>query len=530
MLTVLRELGALDGLDVRFAQALGRLAGVDDERVLVAAALANRAPRAGHVGIALAEAQALLAAELEGEVPELWDADAWAEAVAGCEALVTGPEGRGPLVWWGGALYLQRWWDYQRRLAVAVRARLGVVGAVDAAVLEELFGADPRVALQRRAAELAARGRIALIVGGPGTGKTAVVRKVLDLLGPGRRVLVAPTGKAASRLSESLGGDEASTIHKALGLVPGRPEPRRNAERPLDADVVVVDEASMVDLPLMTKLVEAVPPTARLILLGDPDQLASVEAGAVLGDLCRVAEEDPELGEVHVRLTHTWRYAPDSGIGRLAEAIRRGQVDEAVAVLEGSPDLQWHADPPSGTGLVRLLEDALASGYGAVRAAPDPAAALAALRGFRVLCAHRRGPTGVQGVHAVAERLFRDDGPVPLMITRNDAGLGVHNGDVGVRVGDRLWLDDGRALPPALLPEHEVVWATTVHKSQGSEYDHVWVMLPDRPSPLLTRELLYTAVTRARSRVTVVGRRELLVQAVSTVTRRMSGLASLLRG
>ncbi|MCA9492830.1 MAG: exodeoxyribonuclease V subunit alpha [Myxococcales bacterium] len=547
----LQAIGLLDGLDVRFARALGRLGRTDDDRVLLAAALANRAPRVGDVGIELRAAHALSTDEHPLELP---DPEAWEEAVRACTSLVRTPHEprRTPLVWAEGALYLDRIWDYQRRLADAVRARLEAPPPpVDEAALrgelDAQFPADPRTALQRRAAEVAVRGRLTMVVGGPGTGKTAVVAKLLTLLGEARTVLVAPTGKAAARLSESLrasaGPTEASTLHRCLGLRPGDPRPRHGPESPLAADVVVVDEASMVDLPLMTKLFEAVPPQARLILLGDPDQLVSVELGSVLGDLCRV--DTGPLAHARVRLEHTWRYAPDSGIGRLAEAIRTGDVDAATQALTTHADLTWVREPPSTEDLASALVD----GYRPVFDAEDPGDALRALRGFRVLCAHRRGRLGVDGVQLLARRALEEAAltpsaavhrGLPLMVTRNDARLGVYNGDVGVVHPDpaadgalRLWLEQQgapRSVGLALVPEHVPVYATTVHKSQGSEYEHVYVLLPDRPSPLLTRELLYTAVTRARRHVTLIGRPELVESAIRTVTRRMSGLPRMLDG
>ncbi|MCB9684390.1 MAG: exodeoxyribonuclease V subunit alpha [Alphaproteobacteria bacterium] len=559
-LRALQELGLLDGLDVRFARALGRLGGTDDDRVLLAAALANRAPRVGHVGIEFRAAHTLSTEEHPLELP---DPDDWEAAVVACTTLVRRPDEarRTPLVVADGALYLDRYWDYQRRLADAVRARLDAPPpTVDEAWLQDaldtLFPADPRTELQRRAAEVAVRRRLTLVVGGPGTGKTAVVVKLLALLAGSRTVLVAPTGKAAARLSESLRENaarwltedqaealttDAATLHRALGLRPGDPRPRHGPDDPLAADVVVVDEASMVDLPLMTKLFEAVPPHARLILLGDPDQLVSVELGSVLGDLCQV--DAGPLARTRVRLEHTWRYAPDSGIGVLAEAIRRGDVDAAVSALTSHDDLTWIREPPTADALQATLVD----GYRPVFDATDPKGALQALKRFRVLCAHRHGRLGVAGVQLAARQALEDAGlappkalhrGLPVMVTRNDARLGVYNGDVGVVHPDpsaggalRLWLEqegEPRSVSLALVPEHDAVYATTVHKSQGSEYDHVYVLLPDRPSPLLTRELLYTAVTRARRHVTLVGRPELVESAIRTVTQRMSGLPGML--
>ncbi len=611
----LHDLGALTPLDLHFARALARLAPKANADALLGAAFANRAPSRGDVCADLTRLADLLPDDLppDTEPPPLPDPDAWVESLRQsglCRA--PGEPVRAPLVLDGHALYLDRVWRYQARLVNTVRARLerpfrdDVDPALLRAGLERLFPADrlpPGVDCdrQRLAALLAVRRGFTVITGGPGTGKTTTVVKVLALLVEQahardqrlRIALVAPTGKAAARMSEAIRKhkapdrlavadavrdaipDEASTIHRRLGFRWGSVRFAHDADHPLPVDVVVVDEASMVDLALMAKLLAAVPPHARLVLLGDEDQLASVEAGAVLGDLCRagagpmstatggrVAEvgdarppdqagthDAPRMADAAVRLTHAWRFGPDSGIRALAAAINAGDAAAALECFAAHDDLT-RLDPPAPhdqDGLARALRALTEVGYGAVAQAPDPEAALAALAAFRVLCAHRRGPRGVAALNGQIERWLAAAGHVhpaepwypgrPILITRNDAPLRLFNGDVGVvrdtPAGRRAFFpaDGGRALRafnPARLPPHDTVFATTVHKSQGSEFDHVVVVLPDRPSPLLTRELLYTAVTRASARVTVLGSPDVLAAGVEAQVKRVSDLGRLL--
>lgn len=570
-MTTLEELrahGVLDGLDLRFAQMLGQLTGADD-RVLLAAALANRAPRVGDVGVDLTRIAEALDDLVDGELA-LPEPSAWIASLAGNERLVRSADAPGPspLVREGSMLYLDRYFRYQQRLANALLERAASLrddvdeGAL-ASGLAALFDDDPRTALQRAAAESAVRRCLTIVAGGPGTGKTAVVVKVLALLNQQavargapipRVVMVAPTGKAAARLSESirrtkdtwipeaLRGDipeDASTIHRGLGVSWGSPRFRRDASSPMTADVVVVDEASMVDLPLMAKLVDAVPERARLILLGDPDQLVSVELGAVLGDLCAA----PALHGARVQLEHTWRYPVKSGIANLARAINEGDAATALAVLADpkATDVE-RVHALDDDAFETLLRQRVVERYREVVEADEPTAALRALDRFRLLCAHRRGRRGVERLNLAIERWLAEEGHLeldrewyagrPVMVIRNDKQLELYNGDVGVILADgdkrRAWFPAPgggvRSFSPSLIPEHVTVFATTVHKAQGSEYEEVLVVLPEEASRVLTRELLYTAVTRATKRVVVVGSEEVVAQGVGRRVERMSGL------
>ena len=607
----LRGKNLLGPLDEHCAKTLCRLAGDHDPDVLLAAAMAVRQVGLGHVCAHLPTiaCQRHIAAddgvtlhEVEWPEPALWLAGLRESPLVGAPH----DEERRPLVLdSAGRLYLRRYFEHEERLASSIRARAAALDPHgDMAAIEEalgrLFGRTGAAAVerdeQRDAARTAATRRLCVISGGPGTGKTSTVVKILALLveqrrrsgaRPPRVVLLAPTGKAAMRLTESIQRakddlacsedvrdaipKEASTIHRALRSIEGSGTRfHHDATRPLRADVVLVDEASMVDLALMSRLVEAVPPDARLILLGDKDQLASVEAGAVLGELCAVAATAPGedaaapealLSSSVVHLTRSWRYPAGSGIAALARAINGGDTREAVRILGDAayPDVE-RCDPAPGIALSeRLREDALAG----ATAYLEPAGARGRLRElerFRVLCAHRRGPHGVVNANLEIEALLADAGLVrrsgptyagrPIIITRNDYQLQLFNGDVGTIIekdgkllaafvasaksgeASRTEAEDGteRHYSPARLPPHETVFAMTIHKSQGSEFEHVAVLLGDRSSPLLTRELLYTAVTRAKKKVTLYATEAVIAEAVARRTERGSGLRDALRG
>jgi exodeoxyribonuclease V alpha subunit len=608
---VLAAAGFLSPLDVHFARALGRIGGEIRAEVLLGAALASREIGQGNVCLDLRTRAASPAIDESGQVlaGDWPESEAWIAALRSspCVSRADGSEPR-PLVLDGaGRLYLHRYWSYQQRLADGIRARVDVSSGSDGAepsvpreMLHALFDSPgaKKPDWQRIAALAALRGRFCVISGGPGTGKTYTVVKILALLvqqafdaglRPPRIQLVAPTGKAAARLRDSIRAnkaglplsdavraaipEEASTIHRCLGARPtGARRYRHDGENPLLADVVLVDEASMVDLALMARLVDALRPAARLILLGDKDQLASVEAGAVLGDICntggdfehshvfaaevaRLTGDTIELSTAApvetgiwdsvVRLTHSYRFTDDGGIGGLARAINAGDADKALALLAAGGQLAW---VEAGEEALRGdLLDLAVEGFAPYLKEGDPAAQLDLLNRFRVLCAHRRGAAGVETLNLLIEADLRrrdlldpDGGESyrgrPLLVMRNDYQVELFNGDVGV-IGE---LGGGaearrvaffataegtpRAVALSRLPAHETVFAMTVHKSQGSEFRHVAVVLPEEPSPVVTRALLYTAVSRARERVTLFARREVLRQAIEHRVERASGL------
>ena len=595
VLTSLRRAGVLSALDEQLALRLGRLANESDERVLLAIALASRQLEQGHVCLPLAAVSSheLLAGEALAAASQPWPSLAqWRSALAASVLVGVEAEGQGeiatPLVLdAAGRLYLRRYFAYERGLAAQILTRLQRTIHVDDALLvaglQRLFGPAGAEDLQRTAAQLAVRSAFTVISGGPGTGKTSTVVKILALIieqalaqgqSAPRIALMAPTGKAAARLHEAIGQamnslscsdavraalpQEASTIHRALSAVE-RPRSREiGQERALlPVDVLLVDEASMVDSELMARLVDAAPPQARLILLGDRHQLASVQAGAVLGDICGAGLSEPErarspaMSQRVVQLTRSYRYAAQSGIGELARAINAGDAVAALEILD-APRHQDVAlcEPSEREGLGAAFAAQVVAGFTPYLSQSDPERALACLDGFRVLCAHRRGPRGVDGVNrAIAELLHerglieRADGVFwgrPILITHNDYRNGLWNGDIGL-----FWRTQRaepllacfasprsglRRLGTARLPAYESAFALSIHKSQGTEVDEVAVVLPEQGSAVVTREPLYTAVTRARNRVVIHASRALFTAAVLATVNRSSGLRDALYG
>ena len=567
LLGLFNEAGVLTTPDVRVATRTCALTGEGDETVALAVALAVRAARHGSVCVDLGSLVAT-----DDSLP--WPAvDGWLDRVAASplvERSVVRVEE--PL------LYLDRYWREEGQvrddlLARAARPAPQVdLAALDAAATRLFPGSGYDE--QRAAARAAATQWTTVLTGGPGTGKTTTVAGLLALLteqaersGSTLRIaLTAPTGKAAARLQEAVEGAQrgeqfddadrgrlgeltASTLHRLLGWRPdSRTRFRHHRGNKLPHDVVVVDETSMVSLTLMARLVEAVRPDARLILVGDPDQLASVEAGAVLFDLVQgLAVRAPE-SVASLRTAH--RYGET--IGTLAEALRAGESARVLELLRAGGSVEL-VDPGDGDAMadVRrlLLEHALE-----VRAAAlsgDAGAAVKAMDRHRLLCAHREGPWGVQHWNRQVERWLGDatGAPVgpgwghewyagrPLLVTANEYSLGLFNGDTGVvvrdgddlravvaGVGDHQWFATSR------LSEVETMHAMTIHKSQGSQAREVTVLLPPEDSPLLTRELFYTAVTRAQERVRVVATEASVVAAVERQAQRATGLRRRLAG
>jgi exodeoxyribonuclease V alpha subunit len=615
LLERLKAQGVLSPLDYHFARQLLGVAQETSEHVALCAALASRAVQQGHVCVDLARL---------AQVPPLDDHDepvrgvVWpstAELIAALRAsrLAAEDDSLAPL--WldpSGRLYLKRYARYEQALASDLLTRAAALETIDdellAEGLERLFpatappNARASVDRQRLAACLCVMRRLTVVCGGPGTGKTTTVVKTLCLLQEQRQklgqqpldvLLLAPTGKAAQRLGEALQAGlaslpvddtikallpaRASTIHRALGLR-NQPSlrPRHHQQNPLSADVVLVDEVSMVDLGLLQRLVDAVRPDARLILQGDQDQLVSVEAGAILGDiyprqleiaysrafaaeLARVARvevtdtvPEPGLHDCLVTLDRSYRYPKNSRLGRLARAINAGDAQAALEILTEPDDMSdaladCRLIEPRATELAEhalspRLADSVVRGYADYIRTKDPAEKLARLGQYRVLCSHRRGPYGVERLNMEIERWLADAGVLrpsqgfyehrPIIVTQNDYQLDLMNGDVGVvvRTADqqlRVCFSSAnglRFLLPSRLPPHETVFATTVHKSQGSEFDAVSIVLPGAPSKLLVRELLYTAVTRARRNAEIFGSATLVAGAVEQPIERASGL------
>jgi exodeoxyribonuclease V alpha subunit len=595
VLSEFNRAGVLSAADVHVAELLARLSGEADEDVLLGAALAVRAPRLAHVCVDVATVRSTATSDRDEPVDVQvlpWpDVDDWVTRLS-ASALVAGDGTAAdrPLRLDGRRLYLDRYWREECRIAAdlgdrSARPPHDVDAEVLAAGLDRLFG-DEAADLQRLAAEAAVRCRLAVVAGGPGTGKTTTVARILALLeeqavmagrASPRVALAAPTGKAASRLEEAVRGEamtmpvdddvrarllelSASTVHRLLGWNPAsRSRFRHDRDNRLPHDVVIVDETSMVSLSLMAKLVDAVRRDARLVLVGDPDQLASVEAGAVLGDIVGPAEHGESgarspIGDGIVVLRRVHRFG--GGIARLAAAIQAGDADAVVDELGAAgDDVHWiDADVARDDGHAALdpVRDAVVSAGQQVSAAAangDGPAALEALGAIRVLCAHRRGPYGVAVWTGEIERWlaavidgYAAGGPWyvgrPLLVTENDYALRLFNGDTGVVVdaGDGavravFERSDGLfAVSPRRLSAVDTVHAMTVHKSQGSQFEAAVVVLPDASSAILTRELLYTAVTRARHQLTVVGTEDSVRAAVARPIARASGLGDRLWG
>ena len=560
-------------LGIALADTLSRqaVAAADCVRDAVLHLAAERA--IGHTGLDL---EALR----ESDPQRPWAAQLLSSGVVGDGS------GAQPLVLRHGILRFAR--DARAEATIVARVRAAAAapaqdhdGARLRPLMQKLFPAAATTCdWQALAAATVLRRDFSVIAGGPGTGKTTTVLRCLALLvarQPNLRIaLAAPTGKAAARLLESIHAGladfpptcdstalraalppSATTIHRLLGFQPQRNHFRYQADRVLPVDVVVVDEVSMADVLLMRALLVAVPASARIILIGDSDQLASVEAGYVLGDLCRAAGSDysaasaqwaTELGlavppaipqtsalaEMVVHLRHTYRFANAPGIGAVAAALRSGDGAAVRAALgQTSADftrLDHGAGPDAALG--HLLPTALACTQ-----ATDPAQAVQALQQMRILAATRNGPWGVRALDAWLEQRLRaagapDDRGRPVLITANDAHLGLANGDLGV-----TWREDGvdqavfavadglRRIPLQRLPAHESAWAMTIHKSQGSEYGQVAVVIPPGDGPWLTRELLYTGITRARNQVTVVGTVDQIATAAGRSAARSTGLS-----
>ena len=596
LLRALQQAGALRALDDALARTLRRLDPSTPDEVLAAAALASLAVANGHAGFDPAAPRQLVDAEIA------WpDADAWMQALAASRFVATPASSSeeaeaAPLVLEHGLLYLRRYREYERRLALQLRriaARVVPETAIErvAPLFATLFPAAHEGDHQARAAALALRRALLLVTGGPGTGKTTTIAKLLAVRiaqanasqQPTLRIaLAAPTGRAADRMADSLRRAvaqmaahgieaawldalpaQASTLHRLLGTIPDSPRFRHHADHPLPFDIVVVDEASMVDLPLMCKLAEAVADGAQLILLGDADQLPSVEAGdvlaailhsagagdalapddaralhALLGDAPHDAEADGLHGH-RVHLIRGYRQSEALDLAPLAEAVRGGDAEAALALLRNGELSNVHFH--EGIDDPLQARPGLLAHWRGLAAADDPALALQLANRLRLLTALREGPQGARGLNARIEAALsgRRIGAPPawfpgrlLLITENSYRHGLFNGDVGICLADAAgtplaWFpgsDGVRAFHPAALPAHESAFAMTVHKAQGSEFDEVWLQLPRADSRVLSRELVYTGLTRARTVLHVAGSADVIAAALGRHAGRVSGL------
>lgn len=593
----------------RFVQELQPGAG---DGLLLAVALVVRGSRQGEVCLLLDQLAGAGTAVLSGSdgddpgvaVGELPSLAGWINELRHSSVVGEPGEFKPFILDAANRFYLYRHWENEQRLAALLTGRLRLPSTSQdlhrlATGISRVFPdteRDPTVVDWQKVAAVTGLLRdFCVITGGPGTGKTFTVVKLVALLQEIASPqylhigLTAPTGKSAVRLSEAITAikqqieldpevmaqipEKAMTIHRLLGSRADSPQCRYGPDNQLPLDVLIVDEASMVDQTLMCKLLEAISPRCRLVLLGDKNQLASVEPGRVLGDICagirrnrfsaffaqQLRQVGVSLGETVrdsgvsdledrvVLLEKSFRFDDTSAIAALAAAVEGGRQHEAVSLLTDgrSEEVRWHDWPAKGS--VPRLSGLLATHYQQYLRAATPGGALAAFERFRLLCVHRRGRQGVATVNAWVEDMLVEAGLIsktsawyrgrPVMVTRNNYGLDLYNGDIGIALPDAggelkvyfATADGGcRALSPSRLADYETTYAMTVHKSQGSEYEHVALLLPEEPSPALSRELLYTAITRARKGFSLWGDRQVLATAFADRPRRISGLGEML--
>ncbi len=593
----LQRSGALRVVDDSLAQTLRRLDPSTPDLVIAGAALASCAIGQGHAAFDPARPALLCNAEIDWPSGEDWIAALESSRWISTPSHDTDADPAMPLVLENGLLYLRRYRQYEYHLAanlqrIATHAHAVVDPGDLAPLFNHLFPDALAGDAQARAAALALVQSLLLVTGGPGTGKTTTIARVLLLLiaqshlrdlPPPRIALAAPTGRAAERMAQSVRNVAAAlrtqpwidatwcdalpmsaqTLHRLLGTIPGNPQFRHDADNPLPFDVVIVDEASMIDLPLMCKLTDAIAQGSRLMLLGDRDQLPSIEAGDVLAAVTDAAGDPavvpasiatmvaPLLGKIAtskppqlllaghcVHLQRGHRQSASLDLAPLASAVRQGDADAAMVLLRDGTlaGVHWHeglSDP-----LAAPLRDTLLNSWRAIAAAPDPATALSQATHLRLLTALRDGPQGVLALNARIEGALA--GPRHpryfhgrlLMVGQNDYRQLLFNGDIGVcwRQDDgdiAVWFADGnglRGFHPSALPAHDSAFAITVHKAQGSEFDNVCVVLPRQDARTLSRELLYTAMTRARHQLHLCTSEAVLRATLARHVTRISGL------
>lgn len=597
---------SLREIDIHFGRFMQELSKSFKEEVYIASLLVSMVTGYGHVcldlcSVAGKESTLIIKGTNTIETIRCPDLDIWIDKLLNSN-VVGRPGDYKPLILdTKNRLYLYRYWKYEDSLIQELKKRISRArNFVDLDLLRRTFFSlfpikDPSDS-QMLSSLIPLISSFCVISGGPGTGKTSIVAKILALLIAlsNKRIkilLSAPTGKASARLKQAIAEikyklnidqsikdmipSDASTIHRMLGYMPRGFKFKYNRENKLSADVVVVDEASMVDLPLMSRLISAIPEDALLIVLGDKDQLSSVEPGSVLGDICgETTGVSPLIKEFClslingksnfflprrlsirdciVELTKNYRFSEKSGIYQLSKAVNKGNKDAVRQILESNryPDVSFKKIIRSDQ-LKKALEEVVLSEYTRYLKLKDPYKAIKAFDSFRILSVLRWGDYGVRRINRLVEQILQEhsliniNGPWyagrPILIVENDYELGLFNGDVGILMPDpdsnneirAFFVDpDGniRKFLPIRLPEHETVFAMTVHKSQGSEFDRVLFILPDTYFPLITRELIYTAVTRARSHVEIWGRLEIIEKGISQRIIRSSGLKDALWG
>lgn len=596
MKTFLPETEQFSNFDLRFAEFICKLSDTDNLQLFLAAALTTRALRDGHVccdleGIACRQFQTTNG---PFTLPQLEDLIAQLKS---CQAIGTPGLSR-PLIIENTRLYLYRYWQYEQNLAQSILLSTGkknVINIPECASFLRTLSEQPdnsEIDWQKTAAAISLLNQLTIICGGPGTGKTTTVAKILGILNMSlkknlRIALAAPTGKAAARLSDSIQSIiprlklpdilkskipyNTQTIHRLLGTIPYSADFRYNSTSPLPYDIILVDEASMIDLALMSKLVSAVPPKSRLILLGDRDQLSSVEAGSVLGDICDTGnthqftskqsdilkklipeynesgnEQESLISDCIVSLKKSYRFNENSGIGTLSRAVNLGDINSVINILESGHYSDCTRRPlPAEHNLAGALRNKVLNFFSFLSLAKDTGSALDQLDSFKILCAARHGSYGVSSINKIVISILANSGLIPrdttfyhglpFLINENDYASNLYNGDSGIFFSEqnshknlqavfRGPQSTLRVFQPRQLLSWEVAYSMTVHKSQGSEFDHIILILPPVPIPVLTRELIYTALTRARKSAEIWCTDMILEKAITARIVRQSGL------
>ncbi len=591
--------GTFSDLDVHFAELMQKLDGRNDTGIFLAAASVSSSTRQGNICL---DVEGIANRPLLPEYDLYYPGkETWIERLKTSPVVGTSCDFK-PLILDGSSkLYLHRYFEYQKDLVRFIKNRVVDHEYPEPSGLQKslnrLFGEVPRGKApdwQKIAAILAATRKFCVLSGGPGTGKTTTIVKLMALLlemnhsQPLKMALAVPTGKAAVKLQDSirealgelncsdevkaLMPTEASTIHRLLGTISGSPYFRYNEQNLLDVDVVIVDESSMVDLALLAKLVRAMPDDAKLILVGDKDQLASVEAGSVFADICdaaamnefsndfyriidRVSSEtimrpdvEPPKNRIKncmIQLLTNYRFGDKSGIGKVSSAVNEGNGPLALIHLKDPQYSDIRIEQVRAKrGLKDQIKNIVIPGFRDYLIAGTPQDKIDAFGKFRILCALKEGPFGVFAVNRMIEEILTENKLIrseniwyegrPVMIVENDYNLRLFNGDVGICMVDpidqevRVFFPDNRGglrkFHPTRIGLHETVFAMTVHKSQGSEFENVILLLPDRESPVLTRELIYTGITRSQKHVLIWGDEQIFIHAVSKRVTRVSGL------
>lgn len=550
----LRDQNIFSDLDIQFVKFISSLSNQTNDGLLLGAALASYFTSNGSSCVDLSK----LAAQyfpLESEPVDIErilcpNLVSWEQDLKSCSIVGEAGDYK-PLILDKQRLYLYRYWYYEQQLAADINSRRSMQRTdINHALLDNglsrLFSKQSQE--QKQAAQAAILHNFCLISGAPGTGKTSTIVRILILLLEQNYhlniALAAPTGKATVRLQETIReilpnlacsseikdliSKESYTIHRLLA--------NHRHESVLPYDVIVIDEASMIDLALIAKMAPRISKSARWILLGDKDQLASVATGTVLADLCN-SQNQKDI----VFLNKNYRFRQNSGIWQLTQAIKQGKASKALELLHSKSDLSWHDLNPS-EGVPSNLIEQISSNFSPCFFEQVPAKIIETYNQIGILCANRHGSHGMEFINQRLEEEFKRKGLIqaginwynarPIMITHNDYRLKLFNGDMGTILNNNAFFPDAkgqiRAFSPNCLPKHETAYAMTIHKSQGSEFEQVLILLPDKLSPLLTRELLYTGISRARSHVSIWGNKDIFLEAISQRSSRFSGLGDLI--